>query len=114
MLNKKTNFERVIEEIEEYLEQEEMAELTRKREWERKYGADEDPSHRNSDESESSQDSSEKSNNATKKNSNKYYQSNEKKASTPKRNHDMGEPHHSSDYNSRNSGKLLYKMFFFV
>lgn len=105
MNKKKANFERVNEEIEEYLEQEELAELTRKREWERKYGADPEPSHRNSNDSESSQDSSTEKSNNTNKHSHKYYQSNDHAGSSIK----TGEPQHSSD-NSR-SGKLLQCIF---
>lgn len=101
---KKAQFERIAEEIEEYLEREELAELTRKREWERKYGVDPSQSRPNSDDSDD--DSSDEDSAAKKpsnpKNSNNKYKSNE----SVKRNHDMGEPQHSSDYNPR-SGKLL-------
>ncbi|XP_063705421.1 arginine/serine-rich protein PNISR-like [Culicoides brevitarsis] len=97
---KKAQFERVVEEIEEYLEREELAELTRKREWERKYGADHSQSRPNSDDSDdSSQESAEKVDVPQ----NNKYKSNE--SGSVKRNHDMGEPHHSSDYNSRSGAR---------
>lgn len=106
----------MIEEIEEYLEREELAELTRKREWEQKYGVDpgdsQGPSRRNSESSDSSDEETpvEKSNsnsNNTKKHETSNNSSNNKDNNNKRNSHDMGEPHHSSDYNSRSSGKLL-------
>uniref|UniRef100_A0A336K7E4 CSON002511 protein n=1 Tax=Culicoides sonorensis TaxID=179676 RepID=A0A336K7E4_CULSO len=120
MKRKKANFERVIDEIEDYLEKEELAELSRKREWDRKYGFDMErrkqeenrPSSSNSSSSSDSNPRKEINNSGNNKKYN-HQQSNESTSGNNNYNNekntkrnisDKGEPHHSTDYNSRSSG----------